>query len=77
MLLESRNSLMERVSSKTVTLFAQQIKQKVRRRYPRLCAVSITLLWARNLLYDVDSDGGRGSKVYQDKRGVFVVFLAL
>ncbi len=72
MLLESRNLLMEQVSSKPATSFTRRIKQKVRRHYPRPCAVSVTLLWARNLSYDVDSDRGRGSKVYLDKRGAFV-----
>jgi hypothetical protein len=66
---------MEHVSSKTVTLFARQIKQKIRRRYPRPCAVSVTLLWAQNLLYNVNLDGEWGSKVYLNKSVVFVVFL--
>jgi hypothetical protein len=77
MLSESKNLLMEQVSSKTVMPFARRIKQKVRRHCPRPCAVSITLLWAHNLLCDVDLDGGWGSEVYLDKRGVFVVFLVL
>jgi hypothetical protein len=64
MLLESRNLLMEQVSSETVMPFARRIKQKVRRHYPRPCTVSVTLLWACNLLYDVNLDGGRGSEVY-------------
>jgi hypothetical protein len=68
---------MEQVSSKTVPPFARQIKQKVRRRYSRPCVVSVTLLWAHNLPYDVDLDGERGSKVYLNKRIVFVVFLVL
>jgi hypothetical protein len=68
---------MEQVSSKTVMLFAWQIKQKVRWHYPMPCAVSVTLLWTCNLSYDVDSDGEGGSKVYLDKRVVFVVFLVL
>jgi hypothetical protein len=33
--------------------------------------------WAHNLLYDVDSDGEQGSKVYLDKQVVFAVFLVL
>ncbi len=74
---KSRNLLMEQVSSKTVTPFAQRIKQKVRRRYPRPSVVSVTLLWAHNLSCDVGLDEGRGSEVYLDKRGVFVVFLVL
>jgi hypothetical protein len=74
MLLESRNLLMEQVSRKTVTPFARQIKQKVRRHYPRPCVVSITLLWAHNLLYDVDLDGGRGNQGYLDKLGVCCLF---
>jgi hypothetical protein len=77
MLSDSRNLLMERVSHKMVTPFARQIKQKVRRRYPRPCAVSVTLLWAHNLSYDVDSDGEWVSKVYLNKRVVFVIFLLL
>jgi hypothetical protein len=60
MLSESRNLLMEQVSSKMVMPFAWWIKQKVRQCYPRPCAVSVTLLWARNLLNDVDSVGDRG-----------------
>jgi hypothetical protein len=67
MLSESRNSLMEQVSSKTVTQFARRIKQNLRRCYPRPCTVSVTLLWACNLLYDVDLDGGQGSKDHVDK----------
>jgi hypothetical protein len=67
MLSESRNLLMEQVSSRTVMLFARQIKQKVRWLYPRLCAVSVTLLWACNLSYNVNLDGGWGSEVYLDK----------
>jgi hypothetical protein len=73
MLSDSRNLLMEQVSSKTVTPFARQIKQKARRRYPMPCAVSVTLLWAHNLLYNVDLEGERGSEVYLNKQVVFVV----
>ncbi len=36
-------------------------KTKVRQRYPRPCTMSVTLLWARNLTYNVESDGDRGS----------------
>jgi hypothetical protein len=64
---DSRKSLMEQVSSKTVTPFARRIEQKIRQHYPKPCVVSVTLLWVHNLSYDVDSDGGRGSKVYLDK----------
>jgi hypothetical protein len=67
MLLESRNLLMEQVSSKTVMPFARRIKQKVRQHYPRPCTVSRTLLWACSLLFNVDLDEGRGSEVYLDK----------
>jgi hypothetical protein len=77
MLSESRNLLMEQIFREMVTPFARQIRQKVRRHYPRPCVVSITLFWARNLLYDVNSDEGWGSKVYLDKRGVFVVFFSI
>ncbi len=75
--LDSRNLLMEQVSSETVMPFARRIKQKVRRRYPRPCTVSVTLLWTRNLSYDVNLYGEWGSKVYLDTRVVFVVFLVL
>jgi hypothetical protein len=57
MLLDSRNLLMEQISSKTVMPFAWRIKQKVRWNLPRPCLVSVTLLWACNLLYNVDLDG--------------------
>ncbi len=77
MLLDSRNLLMEPVSSKTVMPFARRIEQMVRRRYRGPCAVSITLRWACNLLYDVNLDGERGSKVYLNKQVVFVIFLVL
>jgi len=40
-------------------------KTEVRRRYPRRpCAVSVTLLWARNLMYDVESDGVGVAEAY-------------
>ena len=77
MLSDSRNLLMEQVSSKMVMLFAWQIKQKVRRHYPRPCTVSVTLVWDLYLSCDVDSDGGWGCEVYVDKQVVFVVFFVL
>ncbi len=49
------------VSSEMVALFARRIKTEVGRRYPRPCTVSVTLLWARNLTNNVDSDGDEGS----------------
>ena len=48
-------------------------KTKVRRRYPRPCAMSVTLLWARNLTYDVESDGVWGSGRLPNKTELFVV----
>jgi hypothetical protein len=69
--------LMEQVFSKTMMPFAWRIIQKVRRLYPRLSVVSVTLIWAHNLLYDVNLDKEWGSKVYLDKQVAFAVFVVL
>jgi hypothetical protein len=52
-------------------------KTEVGRRYPRSCAVIVTLLWARNLSYDVESDGDGVAEAYLTNEMCLLLFLVL